>query len=71
MQSLFSFAISLDCGLFQISHIHMLQAALREAHEEAVQKSLAAFNDCAVGVGPTRKKYEGNLHRQLKKEFEV
>ncbi|XP_004293897.1 PREDICTED: uncharacterized protein LOC101305731 [Fragaria vesca subsp. vesca] len=46
------------------------EAALREAHEEAVQKSLAAFNDCAVGVGPTRKKYEGNLHRQLKKEFE-
>lgn len=49
----------------------MLQAALREAHEVAVQKSLGAFNDCAVGVGPTRKKYEGNLHKQLKKEFEV
>lgn len=46
------------------------EAALREAHEEAVQKSLGAFNDCAVGVGPTRKKYEGNLHKQLKKEFE-
>ncbi|XP_068320785.1 uncharacterized protein [Pyrus communis] len=46
------------------------EAAFREAHEKAVQKSLAAFNDAAVGVGPLRKKYEAELHKKLKKEFE-
>lgn len=47
------------------------QAALREAHEEAVQKSLAAFDSAAVGVGPARKKFEGTLHKFFKKAFEV
>ncbi|XP_021830251.1 guanylate-binding protein 4 [Prunus avium] len=46
------------------------EAAFREAHEKAVQKSLAAFNDGAVGVGSARKKYEAELHKKLKKEFE-
>lgn len=46
------------------------EAALREAHEEAVQKSLAAFDSAAVGVGPARKKFEGTLHKFFKKAFE-
>lgn len=46
------------------------EAALREAHEEAVQKSLAAFNDTAVGAGTTRQKYEKLLHNFFKKAFE-
>ncbi|EEF50807.1 guanylate-binding protein 1 [Ricinus communis] len=46
------------------------EVALREAHEEAVRKSLDAFNASAVGIGETRKKYEGLLHKELKKAFE-
>ncbi|KAE9597202.1 hypothetical protein Lal_00007593 [Lupinus albus] len=46
------------------------EAALREAHEEAVQKSMAAFNASAVGVGSARKKYEGLLQKFFKKAFE-
>ncbi|KAJ7947028.1 Guanylate-binding family protein [Quillaja saponaria] len=46
------------------------EASLREAHEEAVQKSLAAFNAGAVGVGSARKKNEGLLHKFFKKAFE-
>lgn len=46
------------------------EAALREAHETAVQKSLAAFNSSAVGVGPVRKKYEGLLEKFYRKAFE-
>ncbi|KAF3451422.1 hypothetical protein FNV43_RR07517 [Rhamnella rubrinervis] len=46
------------------------EAALREAHEVAVQKSLASFNDAAVGVGSARKKYEGHLQKFFKKAFE-
>ncbi|KAK2991854.1 hypothetical protein RJ640_030029 [Escallonia rubra] len=46
------------------------EAALREAHEAAVQKSLAAFNATAVGVGSTRQKYEKRLHSFLRKAFE-
>jgi len=44
---------------------------LREAHELAVQKSMAAFNASAVGVGSARKKYEDLLLRFFKKAFEV
>ncbi|KAK7252117.1 hypothetical protein RIF29_35851 [Crotalaria pallida] len=46
------------------------EAALREAHEEAVQKSMATFNASAVGVGSARKKYEGLLQKFFKKAFE-
>lgn len=46
------------------------EVALREAHEQAVQKSMAAFNAGAVGVGAARKKYEGLLQKFLKKAFE-
>ncbi|KAK7362781.1 hypothetical protein VNO77_04903 [Canavalia gladiata] len=46
------------------------EVALREAHEQAVQKSVAAFNASAVGVGSARKKYEGLLQKFFKKAFE-
>ncbi|CAJ1939156.1 unnamed protein product [Sphenostylis stenocarpa] len=46
------------------------EVALREAHEQAVQKSLATFNASAVGVGSARKKYEGLLLKFFKKAFE-
>ncbi|XP_041026148.1 guanylate-binding protein 1-like [Juglans microcarpa x Juglans regia] len=46
------------------------EAALRESHEEAVQKSLAMFNAGAVGAGSTRKKYEEFLQKFFRKEFE-
>lgn len=43
---------------------------LKEAHEEAVQKSLSAFNASAVGSGSTRQKYEVLLQNFLQKAFE-
>ncbi|KAI8001577.1 Guanylate-binding protein 4 [Camellia lanceoleosa] len=46
------------------------EAALREAHEEAFQKSMSAFNGSAVGAGSTRQKYEKRLHNFLRKAFE-
>ncbi|KAK1557317.1 hypothetical protein Q3G72_022395 [Acer saccharum] len=46
------------------------EVALREAHEDAVQKSLAVYNAGAVGVGSARKKYEGLLMKFFKKAFE-
>ncbi|KAL8468121.1 hypothetical protein ACS0TY_031380 [Phlomoides rotata] len=46
------------------------EAALREAHEDAVQKSMAAFNDTAVGAGSVRQKYEKRLQSFFKKAFE-
>ncbi|CAK7350519.1 unnamed protein product [Dovyalis caffra] len=46
------------------------EAVLRESHEEAVQKSLAAFNAAAVGIGSARKKYEGLLQKFLRRAFE-
>ncbi|XP_073119301.1 uncharacterized protein [Henckelia pumila] len=46
------------------------EVALREAHEDAVQKSLAAFNSTAVGAGLIRQKYENRLQSFLKKAFE-
>lgn len=48
-----------------------LQVALREAHEQAKQKSMAAFNAIAIGVGSARKTYEGLLLKFFKKAFEV
>ncbi|KAH6829114.1 Guanylate-binding family protein [Perilla frutescens var. hirtella] len=46
------------------------EAALREAHEDAVQKSMDIFNDNAVGAGQVRQKYEKRLQTFLKKAFE-
>ncbi|TXG47473.1 hypothetical protein EZV62_026767 [Acer yangbiense] len=46
------------------------EVALREAHGEAAQKSLAVYNAGAVGVGAARKKYEGLLMKFFKKAFE-
>ncbi|KAM7500756.1 hypothetical protein LguiA_025170 [Lonicera macranthoides] len=46
------------------------EAALREAHEEAVQKSFATFNATAVGAGSSRQKYEKRLQNFLRKAFE-
>ncbi|KAI3456220.1 hypothetical protein Pfo_012883 [Paulownia fortunei] len=46
------------------------EAALREAHEDAVQKSMAMFNATAVGAGLIRQKYEKRLYSFLKKAFE-
>ncbi|XP_008776913.2 guanylate-binding protein 4-like isoform X1 [Phoenix dactylifera] len=43
---------------------------LREAHEDAVQKSLAAFNASAVGSGSARMNYERLLHRFFRKAYE-
>ncbi|KAJ0963131.1 hypothetical protein J5N97_028253 [Dioscorea zingiberensis] len=45
-------------------------AGLREAHEDAIEKSLAAFNAGAVGLGSARMKYEKLLHNFYKKAFE-
>ncbi|KAA8515208.1 hypothetical protein F0562_018387 [Nyssa sinensis] len=46
------------------------EAAIREAHEEAVRKSVTEFNASAVGAGSTRQKYENRLQNFLKKAFE-
>ncbi|XP_056686919.1 uncharacterized protein [Spinacia oleracea] len=46
------------------------EAALREAHEEAVQNALSIFNLNAVGAGPARQKYEMLLQKFFRKEFE-
>ncbi|KAF6155917.1 hypothetical protein GIB67_039248 [Kingdonia uniflora] len=47
------------------------EVTIRESHEEAVQKSLAAFNSRAVGAGSVRQKYEKHLQTFLRKAFEV
>lgn len=47
-----------------------MQAALREAHEDAIQKSMSAFNSTAVGAGSIRTKYEKRLQHFIKKAFE-
>ncbi|GJM89741.1 hypothetical protein PR202_ga05958 [Eleusine coracana subsp. coracana] len=44
--------------------------SLREAHEDALRKAIAAFNTCAVGVGSARTKFEKLLHNSLRKTFE-
>lgn len=46
------------------------EAPLREAHDASAQKSMAAFNDNAVGAGPIRGKYEKRLTNFQKKKFE-
>ncbi|OVA11104.1 Guanylate-binding protein [Macleaya cordata] len=46
------------------------EVTLREAHEEAVQKSLAAFNASAVGAGSAKQKYEKLLQTFFRKAFE-
>ncbi|XP_044461707.1 guanylate-binding protein 3-like isoform X2 [Mangifera indica] len=46
------------------------EVALREAHEEAVQKSLALFNAGAVGAGSAKKKYQDLLQKFFRKAFE-
>ncbi|XP_010916022.1 uncharacterized protein [Elaeis guineensis] len=46
------------------------EAFLREAHEDAVQKSLAVFNDSAVGSGSARMNYEKLLHNFFRKAYE-
>lgn len=46
------------------------EAALREAHEAAVQKGLAAFNASTVGAGTARQKYEKLLQTFFKKAIE-
>ncbi|XP_068665199.1 uncharacterized protein [Aristolochia californica] len=46
------------------------EVILREAHEEAIQKSLADFNAHAVGAGSARQKYEKHLQNFFKKAFE-
>nr|CAD1839225.1 unnamed protein product [Ananas comosus var. bracteatus] len=43
---------------------------LREAHEDALQKSLASFNASAVGAGSVRTHYEKLLHNFCRKAFE-
>ena len=44
---------------------------MRESHDEAVQKSLDAFNAVAVGIGAARKKYEGLLQKFFRRALEV
>ncbi|XP_010245575.1 PREDICTED: guanylate-binding protein 1-like [Nelumbo nucifera] len=46
------------------------EVSLREAHEEAVQKSIATFNASAVGAGSARQKYEKLLQNFFKRAFE-
>ncbi|XP_024962129.1 guanylate-binding protein 1-like isoform X1 [Cynara cardunculus var. scolymus] len=46
------------------------EAAIQEAHEEAAQKAVAAFNSTAVGAGSVRQRCEKRLHTFLRKEFE-
>ncbi|XP_064959354.1 uncharacterized protein LOC135609721 [Musa acuminata AAA Group] len=46
------------------------EAILRKVHEDAVHKSLAAFNTCAVGAGSARLNYEKLLKNFFRKTFE-
>ncbi|KAJ9565710.1 hypothetical protein OSB04_001676 [Centaurea solstitialis] len=46
------------------------EAAIQEAHEEAAQKAVAAFNSTAVGAGSVRQRCEKRLHTFLRKELE-
>ncbi|XP_047308377.1 guanylate-binding protein 3-like [Impatiens glandulifera] len=46
------------------------EVELREAHEEAVQKSMAIFKDNAVGGGSVRLNFEKRLQKFVKKAFE-
>ncbi|XP_056175637.1 uncharacterized protein LOC115686600 isoform X4 [Syzygium oleosum] len=53
-----------------LQRLDQISVGMREAHEEAVQKSLAAFNASAVGVGSARKKHEELLHKFFRMAFE-
>ncbi|KAM7255030.1 hypothetical protein ACFE04_020271 [Oxalis oulophora] len=46
------------------------ELALRESHDEAVQKSLKVYNANSVGAGKARKNFEDLLHKFFKKTFE-
>lgn len=46
------------------------EAFLREAHDEAVKKSVLAYNAYAVGTGSVRHKYEVLFHNFLTKVFQ-
>lgn len=46
------------------------EAFLREAHDEAVRKSVLAFNVNAVGTGSVRHKYEVLLHNFVTRVFQ-
>ncbi|CAN0911074.1 Guanylate-binding protein 6, partial [Linum grandiflorum] len=46
------------------------EGSLREAHEAAIQKSMAVFNNGAVGIGNVRKKFEELLQKFFRKAFE-
>ncbi|CAN1810614.1 Guanylate-binding protein 6 [Linum perenne] len=46
------------------------EGSLREAHEAAVQKSMAVFSGGAVGIGNVRKKFEELLQKFFRKAFE-
>ncbi|GAB2209596.1 hypothetical protein Drorol1_Dr00026814, partial [Drosera rotundifolia] len=46
------------------------EVALREAHEDAIQKAMAEFNSSAVGAGFVRQKYEKLLQSFFRKAFE-
>ncbi|KAJ6289694.1 hypothetical protein OIU78_025589 [Salix suchowensis] len=46
------------------------EVCLRDAHDEAVQKSISVYNAIAVGVGSARQKHEVLLQNFCKKAFE-
>ncbi|KAJ6734167.1 GUANYLATE BINDING PROTEIN [Salix purpurea] len=46
------------------------EVSLRDAHDEAVQKSISVYNAIAVGVGSARQKHEVLLQNFCKKAFE-
>nr|GEY19659.1 putative ribonuclease H-like domain-containing protein [Tanacetum cinerariifolium] len=48
-----------------------IKATIREAHEEAVQKEMDAFNSMVVGTGSVRQRCEKHLHTFLRKELDV
>ncbi len=54
-----------------LTNFNAFQVSLQEAQEEAVQAALTVYNSEAVGGGPTRQKYEKQLHSNLKRQFEV
>jgi hypothetical protein len=54
-----------------LTNCNALQVFLQEVQEEAVQAALTVYNSEAVGGGPTRQKYEKQLHITLKRQFQV
>jgi hypothetical protein len=53
-----------------LTNCNALQVFLQEVQEEAVQAALTVYNSEAVGGGPTRQKYEKQLHITLKRQFQ-